>query len=309
MISTKEINLEKEIVDFIEWLSSFGKNENGGITRLLYTDEWKKTQDGLKDLIEEKGFHAYYDEVGNLFARLNGSTYTNETILTGSHIDTVINGGKYDGQFGIIGGIIAMEYLRDTYGPPVRNIEVVSIAEEEGSRFPFAFWGSKNIIGAVKKEMVEDLKDLNGLGFVEEMYRAGFGFKDESYEGRDDIKAFIELHVEQGGVLEIEKKPIGIVEHIVGQRRFTIEVKGQSNHAGTTPMCYRRDALYGTSKMIQAIMDKAIEYGEPLVATVGSLEVEPNTVNVVPGQVIFSLDIRHICRNILKKSLLTKLCQ
>lgn len=301
MISTEELSLEKEVVDFINWLSKFGENKNGGVTRLLYTKEWIEAQNALKDLIEGKGFDAYFDEVGNLFARLNGSTYTNETILTGSHIDTVVDGGKYDGQLGIVGGIIAMEYLRDKYGQPLRNIEVVSMAEEEGSRFPFAFWGSKNIIGSVEKETMKGLKDSNGLEFVEEMHKAGFDFKDENYKGRDDIKAFIELHVEQGGVLEIEQKSIGIAEHIVGQKRFTIEINGQSNHAGTTPMGYRKDALHGTSKMIHGIMDKAIEYGDPLVATVGSIEVEPNTVNVVPGKVIFTLDMRHICKKTLGK--------
>lgn len=296
MISIEDINLEKEIVHYIDWLSSFGKNGNGGITRLLYTDEWKEAQDGLKNLMEELGFDTYYDKVGNLFGRLKGSHYIDETILTGSHIDTVVNGGKLDGQLGIIGGIIALKYLKDNFGQPLRNIEVVSMAEEEGSRFPFAFWGSKNIIGGATKEMVENLKDANGLSFVEEMYRLGFDFNDDDYKGREDLKAFVELHIEQGGVLEIEKKSIGVVHHIVGQRRFTIKVKGEANHAGTTPMGYRKDALYGSSKMIRSIIDKAVEYGDPLVATVGRLEVKPNTVNVVPGEVVFSLDIRHICK-------------
>lgn len=301
MISIKELNLEKEIVHYIDWLSSFGKNKNGGITRLLYTDEWKEAQDGLKKLMEEIGFDTYYDRVGNLFGRLEGSLYKDETILTGSHIDTVVNGGKLDGQFGIIAGIIALKYLKENFGQPLRNIEVVSMAEEEGSRFPFAFWGSKNIIGLASREMVENLKDANGLAFVDEMHRVGFDFNDPDYKGRNDLKAFIELHIEQGGVLEKEEKSIGIVHHIVGQRRFTIAVRGEPNHAGTTPMGYRKDALYGASKMVHSIIDKALEYGDPLVATIGSLEVEPNTVNVVPGKVIFTLDTRHICKDTLKQ--------
>lgn len=301
MISSKEINLEKEIVYYIDWLSNFGKDKAGGITRLLYTDEWKRAQDGLKNLMEEMGFDTYFDRVGNLFGRLEGSLYKDETILTGSHIDTVVNGGRYDGQFGIIGGILALKYLKENYGQPLRNIEVVSIAEEEGSRFPFAFWGSKNIIGLAKREMVENLRDVNGLSFVDEMQRLGFDFNQPDYEGRKDLKAFIELHIEQGGVLEKEQKSIGIVHHIVGQRRFTIEVRGESNHAGTTPMGYRKDALYGASQMIKSIIDKAYEYGDPLVATVGSIELEPNTVNVVPGRVVFTLDTRHICKEALEE--------
>lgn len=295
------LDIGEEAGKFIDWISQYGQDLQCGITRLLYTKEWIDTQKALKNLLEKKGFEAYYDEVGNLFGRLEGSTYPQETILTGSHIDTVVNGGKLDGQLGIIGGIIAMEYLKEHYGKPLRNIEVVSMAEEEGSRFPFTFWGSKNIVGRVDREMVAELQDVNGIGFIEAMSSAGFNVKDENSLGRKDIKSFIELHVEQGGVLEIENKSIGIVEHIVGQRRFTIEIEGQANHAGTTPMGYRKDALYATSVIIQKIMDMAVEYGDPLVATVGRLEVVPNTVNVVPGKTIFSLDIRHVCKDILMK--------
>ncbi len=299
METEKELSLEEETADFIEWISKYGESSDGGVTRLLYTDVWKETLDGLKNLLKGKGFESYYDEVGNLFARLEGSTFKDETILTGSHLDTVVDGGKLDGQLGIIGGIIAMEYLKNTYGQPLRNIEVVAMAEEEGSRFPFTFWGSKNIVGAVSRERVENLKDEDGVSFIEAMDKAGFDFKKSKV--REDLKAFIELHIEQGGVLEIEKKSIGIVEHIVGQKRFMIEVDGEANHAGTTPMGYRRDALHGTSKMISEIMDIAVSYGDPLVATVGKVEVVPNTTNVVPGKVIFSLDVRHTQKDIMVK--------
>lgn len=284
--------------NLIEWISKFGEDPKGGITRLLYTREWLETQSALKSLMDGKGFLTYYDEVGNLFGRLEGTVYKEETILTGSHIDTVVNGGKLDGQLGIIGGLIAIEYLREKYGEPLRNIEVVSMAEEEGSRFPFVFWGSKNIVGTVSKEEVQGLRDANGIEFSEAIANSGFQFKNENSE-RTDIKAFIELHVEQGGVLEIEKKSIGIVEHIVGQRRFTIEVFGQSNHAGTTPMKYRKDSLFAASCIITEIIHKAKEYGEPLVATVGSIEIEPNTANVVPGKAKFTLDIRHINHEVI----------
>lgn len=301
-MSNREIgssDIENEVVKLLNWISEYGKDPKGGISRLLYTEEWIETQKALLELLREKGFRAYQDEIGNTFGRLEGTTYKDETILTGSHVDTVVNGGKYDGQLGIVGGIIAMEYLRETYGQPLRNIEVVSMAEEEGSRFPYTFWGSRNIIGTVKREEVEELKDARCINFIDAMHDAGFDFKKS--EERKDLKAFIELHVEQGGVLEIEGKSMGIVEHIVGQRRFTIEVIGEANHAGTTPMKYRKDSLYGASKIIQQIIDKSIEYGEPLVATVGSMKLIPNTVNVVPGKTIFSLDIRHICEDTLVK--------
>lgn len=300
MTNTKEFDCEKEVCEFIDWLSEIGKTGDCGITRVLYSECWIEAQSRLKDFMEQKGFNTYYDEVGNLFSRLEGTKYKDETILSGSHIDTVVDGGKLDGQFGIIGAAIAMEYLRETYGPPLRNIELVSLAEEEGSRFPFTFWGSKNIVGRIKENEVKYLKDAEGITFSQAMNDAGFGFKTEETI-REDIKAFIELHIEQGGVLEIEGKSIGVVDHIAGQKRTIVEVEGEANHAGTTPMGYRRDAMHGVSKMIVDIMERAALYGDPLVATVGRVDVHPDTCNVVPGKVIFTIDVRHTNKDISDK--------
>lgn len=300
MIDAKELNFKIDICELIDWLSEIGKTEDCGITRTLYSESWIEAQNRLKDFMERKGFDTYYDEIGNLFARLEGKKHKNETILTGSHIDTVVNGGKLDGQFGIIGAAIAMEYLRKRYGEPLRNIEMVSLAEEEGSRFPYTFWGSKNIVGAITEDKVSELKDEEEISLSQAMKSAGFKFKEKE-KIRKDIKAFIELHVEQGGVLEIEQKSIGIVEHVVGQKRYTVKVEGEANHAGTTPMGYRRDALHGASRMVVDIMAKAKLYGDPLVATVGKIEVCPNTSNVVAGKVTFSLDVRHTNRDVSDK--------
>ncbi|MFC0272349.1 allantoate deiminase [Metabacillus herbersteinensis] len=302
MIKTCQLDLEKELVRLLDWLGGFGKDSEGGTTRFLYSPEWTEAQQGLENLMKEEGFRVQYDEVGNLFGRLEGTTYQNETVLTGSHVDTVKNGGSYDGQLGIVAGFLALKYLKETYGQPLRNLEVVSMAEEEGSRFPYTFWGSKNITGTAKRSEVENITDINGISFVEAMKEAGFGFRDESREIRKDVRAFIELHAEQGGVLEIEQTPIGIVQYIVGQRRFTIEVSGEANHAGTTPMGYRKDAMIAASRMITAINDIAVKYGDPLVATVGKVEVKPNIVNVVPGKVIFTIDCRHTHNNELVKA-------
>lgn len=291
----------QETEKLLKWLGEFGKDPEGGVSRFLYKPEWTEAQRNLEKYMRQAGFAVQYDDVGNLFGRLEGSKYPDETILTGSHVDTVKNGGLYDGQFGIIAGIIALEYLKQEYGQPLRNIEVVSIAEEEGSRFPYAYWGVKNILGLAKREDVEDMVDFDGIPFTEAMRKAGFAFRPTGRAVRKDLKAFLELHVEQGGVLEIEKKSVGIVEHIVGQRRFTIEITGQANHAGTTPMGYRKDALHAASRIICAIMDITKNYGDPLVATVGKVEIEPNIVNVVPGKTLFTLDARHTHKDILVK--------
>lgn len=286
-----------ELESLIEELSSYGGLEGKGITRLLFDDNWIGGQKWLGEKFREKGLKSYYDDVGNLYGRLEGDQ-KEEVILTGSHIDTVVSGGKLDGQYGIIAGMMALEYLKEKYGTPKKTLEVVSMAEEEGSRFPFTFWGSKNIVGTVCEEEMTEIKDAQDICFKHALEEAGFCFKNKVDEKK--IEAFIELHVEQGGVLEIENKSIGVVHHIVGQKRYIVTVCGEANHAGTTPMGYRRDSLHGVSRMICQIMDKAIQYGDPLVATVGKLDLVPNTSNVVPGKVVFTLDIRHIDKEIME---------
>lgn len=285
--------IQTETVRLVEWLSQFGNDPAGGVSRLLYSKEWTAAQQALEQYMQEEGFSTYYDEIGNLYGRLEGSQYPDQTIMSGSHVDTVRNGGKYDGQYGIIAALMAMRTLKQQYGQPLRTLEVVSFAEEEGSRFPYAFWGSKNLAGVAKKEDVQEIADFNGFPFTKAMEQAGFRFRDESAKPRTDITAFVELHIEQGSVLEHEGLSVGVVHSIVGQRRFTVEIAGEANHAGTTPMGYRKDAVHAASRMIKQILDLAQEHGDPLVTTVGKIEVKPNVVNVVPGKALFTLDIRH----------------
>lgn len=284
--------LKEEIVRRLHNLEEFGKDPNGGISRLLYSKSWLDAQNAVKVWMVEEGLEVHFDEVGNLFGTLKGAN-SHETILTGSHIDTVKNGGLYDGQYGIVAGIIAIKYLKATFGMPLRNLEIVSMAEEEGSRFPYTFWGSKNIVGTARQKDVETITDFAGIPFVEAMKMSGFQFKEEGKKVRKDIKAFVEIHVEQGSVLETEQKSVGVVQNIVGQRRFSVKLSGESNHAGTTPMGYRRDTVYAASQMIYEIITMAKQVGDPLVTTVGSIEVKPNIVNVVPGEAIFTIDVRH----------------
>jgi len=295
-------SLRNEVVQYIDAMGEKAKDPRGGITRLLYTSEWVDSQLELKRIMAEAGLSTYFDEIGNLFGRLDGGSLPGETVLTGSHVDTVKNGGKLDGMFGIIAGITAIKYLKKRYGTPKRNIEVVSFAEEEGSRFPFVFWGSKSFLGLAKKEDVAHLKDNDGVLFGDAIRAAGFGFKtDDASAIREDVRNFIEIHIEQGNVLEREGKEIGVVRAIVGQRRFRVKVNGTANHAGTTPMGYRRDALYSAGKMISSVIDRAKTYGDPLVTTAGFISARPNIPNVVPGEAEFSLDMRHTDSDFLKQ--------
>ena len=291
----------KEIKDMISWLSSFGGDDSSGMSRLLYSESWLEAQKSLQKKFEESGMETRFDEIGNLYGKVTGTENKNETIATGSHVDTVVNGGKLDGQLGIIGGYLAVKQLLKTYGKPKKNIEVISLAEEEGSRFPYVFWGSKNVFGIANKKDVENIEDMNEIRFVDAMHQCGFDFKKDKACSIPDVKAFVELHIEQGNTLEMEGKSVGIISSIVGQRRYNITLKGEANHAGTTLMKYRRDVIQVFAKIVTEAIDKAKEVGDPLVLTFGKVLVKPNTVNVVPGEALFTMDCRHTDKEVLRK--------
>jgi allantoate deiminase len=292
------VNLEEAI----EWLASFGGEPDGGISRTLYSQPWKDAQQALKGWMEDAGLDTTYDAIGNLFGRVPSSNPNAQTILIGSHVDTVKAGGKYDGAYGIIAGILALDFLKKTYGTPAINLEVVSFCEEEGSRFPLALWGSGMMTGIYSFNDISDIKDSEGISFETAMMAAGFGLSE--YRVRNDIQNFIELHIEQGPTLEKVEKSIGIVKAIVGQKRFRITVNGESNHVGTTSMIWRRDALHGAVNMIHDLYESVKNYDEDLVTSVGQLFVEPNVPNVIPNQVRFTVDARHP-----NESILSSFCQ
>lgn len=287
------MTLKKRVDENIQALSKIGSDPSDGMTRLLYTDSWLEAQKFVEKKLQTIGLKTKFDAVGNLYGHIDGTKYPDETILSGSHIDTVVNGGTLDGQFGVVAAYLAVQYLLENHGKPLRSLETISMAEEEGSRFPFAFWGSKNFVGEASDDQVKAIEDSEGNKFVDEMHRQGFDFEPKNHSHRKDIKAFVEIHIEQGTVLENEKLQIGVVNNIVGQKRYTFVLKGQANHAGTTPMGYRHDAVYGFSKICSGVIDKALEEGDPLVVTFGKVEPKPNTVNVVPGEVTFTMDCRH----------------
>jgi allantoate deiminase len=277
----------------LEKLASFSEGGGEGVTRLLYTKSWVEAQQFLAKRMEVGGLEVRFDRTGNLYGRMQGTSAETAVVLTGSHIDTVRNGGRYDGAYGIVAGLIALQYLKQAHGAPVRTLEVVSLCEEEGSRFPLAYWGSGNITGVYDMAAGDQVFDPDGVSLSEAIRSAGFGLDEQPACRRDDIGAYVELHIEQGVMLERMQRSIGIVETIVGQRRYAVILSGSSNHAGTTPMSMRADALAGAAEMMQELERRAEEVGDPLVATVGRLEVRPNTSNVIPGEVSFTLDIRH----------------
>ncbi|MBY0012225.1 Zn-dependent hydrolase [Paenibacillus typhae] len=294
-----------QMMELLEELAAFSA-PGPGVSRLLYTPEWLQAQRFLQERMAALGMEVRTDGVGNVYGRFTGSQPAAKVILTGSHIDTVLNGGKYDGAYGIAAAVTALHYLRQSFGQPLRTVEAVAFCEEEGSRFPLAYWGSGNVTGLYDGSEAQRCADSAGVTIASAMEGCGLGHRPEDcgtaaaadYAAggtplREDIGTFVELHIEQGIVLEQAGLEIGIVEAIVGQRRYSVKVAGSTNHAGTTPMGLRRDALAGAAEMLLAMEQAAIAAGDPLVATCGKLEAVPGTPNVIPGEVQFTLDIRH----------------
>ncbi|MEK5414673.1 Zn-dependent hydrolase [Paenibacillus sp. FSL L8-0708] len=288
----------QKLLDLLEELAAFS-TAGPGVTRLLYTEEWSRAQIFLQEKMAGLGLEVSVDKVGNVYGRLSGRDPQQKVILTGSHIDTVVNGGKYDGAYGIAAAMIAFQDLQRNFGQPQRTLEVVSFCEEEGSRFPLAYWGSGHVTERYDGSEAETCMDAEGVTLKAAMAQSSFlqditGEKASKRTGvRNDIGAFVELHIEQGIILEKTDTQIGVVQGIVGQRRYVVKVSGIANHAGTTPMFMRQDALASAVEMLYVLESSAKTAGEPLVATSGKLEVNPNTPNVIPGEVLFTLDIRH----------------
>ena len=201
---------------------------------------------------------------------------------------------------GIVGGYLAVKKLLERHGKPKRSIQVISLAEEEGSRFPYVFWGSKNMFGLADNKDVERLADANGVRFVDAMRGCGFDFQGER-KPRTDIRAFIELHIEQGNFLEQEGYTVGVVTSIVGQKRYNITLRGESNHAGTTLMKYRKDTVQCFARIVDSSIEKAKKRDEFLVLTFGKVVPSPNVVNVVPGEMLFTMDCRHTDEKLLRE--------
>lgn len=289
----------KEIDEALDWLSSITQHEDiKGTTRLLYDDKWIEAQKSLEKLMTDIGMKVEYDEVGNLFGTIVGTEEPDRVIATGSHVDTVEKGGRLDGQLGIMAGYLSIKKLVEEVGQPKKSLRLISMAEEEGSRFPYAFWGSKNIFGEAKREEVEGTVDGDGIKFEDAMRDAGFDFLSGKPKF-SEMDAFIELHIEQGNYLENKELKVGVVNSIVGQKRWDIVLTGQSNHAGTTMMEFRKDTVEGMAKIVSESIDKAKAIGNPLVLTFGRVEPSPNTVNVVPGETSFSMDCRHTDQKVL----------
>lgn len=298
----KQIN--KTRVEFLlNGLANFGKS-NEGITRLAYSSLDKEAQNWLLEQISELKLTIREDAVGNLFLRREGTEKDLAPVATGSHLDTVIHGGAYDGMCGVVGAVEALYMLRDEQCR--RPIEIIVFRAEESSRFGFATIGSKLLTGTGSPEQFSASTRKGDISFRDALREWGCDPDDykQAALGSGAYKCFAELHIEQGKVLETENIQLGIVHNIAAPTRFKIHLQGIADHSGATPMGMRRDALVSGAKVILAVEAAATaEKQNGTVATVGVVEVEPGSINVVPGAVTLWVDLRGVNEASIKKTL------
>lgn len=282
----------EQVGRWVRELGRCGEQPGGGLDRPQYSVAWLQARDLLSSWMHEAGLDVHTDAVGNLFGRLVGRD-DGRTVLTGSHLDTVRLGGRYDGALGIVTGLAALAALREQATVPARSVEVVALCEEEGSRFHANYFGSRSILGLVETAELDAFVDHEGVTLAQAMRQVGLDPARHRESERSDIEAFLELHIEQGPVLYEQGLDVGVVTGITALCWQMVTVTGRADHAGTTPMDVRRDALEGAARMALEIVASARRRGRPAVATTGVWNVEPGGANIVPAQVNFSVDLRH----------------
>ncbi|MEK4302168.1 Zn-dependent hydrolase [Oceanobacillus sp. FSL W8-0428] len=296
---------QERIEKHINSLSKYTATPNQGTTRLTYSEEDLQARTYIKEQMKTYGLKVREDGLGNIFGKLEGEKKDAPSVIVGSHFDSVPNGGDYDGPAGVVAGLEIAALFQENHIKPAYPLEIIAMIEEEGSRFGGGLMGSRGIAGYLQKDDIKQLKDKNGISVPEAMEEIGL---DPSLEVKRDpktIKAFLEMHIEQGPLLEEEQISVGVVESIVGLTQLEVTISGKAGHAGTTPMDRRSDALVAAANIIAKLPQIAIEEGEGTVTTVGRHEVFPNGANVIPDKVTFSVDIRsskeeHI-KNVVQK--------
>ena len=270
--------------------AKFGATPKGGIKRLTVSDEDKKVRDWFKAECEKLGCTVQVDEVGNMFATRAGRRKDMAPIAMGSHLDTQPTGGKFDGVLGVLGALEALRTLVDMGYETNAPIMIANWTNEEGSRFAPAMLCSGVYAGVFTPEFAWSREDRSGIKLGDELQR--IGYKGAHKAGTIKFAAMFELHIEQGPILEAENRIVGVVTGVQGMRWYEVTLKGQESHTGATPMGLRKNALLAAAQMINAIDEIGFAH-LPGVASVGLIENKPNSRNVVPGEVFFTVDLRH----------------
>ncbi len=289
--------VKERIMDMFARMREFsGEGEGPGVYRLAFTDDDWQARSYLIGLMREVGLAVREDAFGNVVGRWEGAEPSLPAVMFGSHADSVPNGGNYDGVLGVLAAIETVRSLKEDGFRPEHSLEVALFMCEESSRFGAATLGSRAMLGELTAEDAQRLKDKDGLTLYDAL--KGRGLAPEAlgkplYEG--GVKAFFEVHIEQGKVLEHEKKSVGVVTGIAAPTRFRVELRGNADHSGATPMALRHDAACAAAEIVlTAERLAAAEKEPPAVATVGVLQIAPGVMNVIPGSAELGVDIRSI---------------
>ena len=286
--------ITQRITQNLEHLKQFTATPGNGCTRLPFSQEARSAVNYLRDLMIEAGLKVHEDEAGNIFGILEGEDPSLPCVMSGSHYDSVLHGGNYDGIAGVIVALETARLLKKSGQKFKRNFVVVGFNDEEGMRFGTGYFGSGAMLGLRDPEYCRKFKDKDGISIYDAM--KSYGLDPEKIENakweQGKIGHFIETHIEQGPVLDTLGLQIGLVNGIVGIHRYMFTVDGRADHAGTTPMDMRLDAVDAATKVISKIADWAREKGDGTVATVGFMNVQPGGINIVAEKVEFSVDIR-----------------
>ncbi|MBJ6986783.1 MULTISPECIES: Zn-dependent hydrolase [unclassified Devosia] len=269
-------------------LGEVGRDERGVLARLACSDADRQGRDLLLKWARESGFETRCDAIGNLFIVYNPSGSDESPILIGSHIDSVINAGMYDGCYGVLAGLGVLETIKAEGVAINRPLALVAFTNEEGVRFTPSLFGARVFTGVLSLEAAYATADRDGVTVGEELLRIG-------YVGTDSFPtpaAYVELHIEQGPVLEADKRDIGVVTGVNGAFSIRVSFDGVANHAGTTPMRLRRDAGQGAARFMRFVDELARAHTPELVATVGTFSLEPGAINVIPSRAVMTVDCR-----------------
>ena len=294
MVTIHELRINRDrLQQRLDRLAHIGKLPDGGVRRTAYSAEDIQARQSVIAAMKQAGMTTTIDAAGNIIGRYSGKQNL-PALATGSHIDTVPAGGRYDGALGVMAGIEVVATLHEARQRLNHPLEVIVFTDEEGEMI-----GSKAMAGTANLSAPEMFRRLDGTSIQKCLQQIGGDWHTlpQAQRTSQDIAAYLELHVEQGGVLETMQQQVGVVQGIVSLHRYRVVITGRPNHAGTTPMPLRQDALYAASLLVDAVHDAAVDIPGDQVATVGYLDVSPNAPNIVPGQVELTIDMRDLSLN------------
>ncbi|WP_339214034.1 Zn-dependent hydrolase [Solibacillus sp. FSL W8-0372] len=274
----------------IDLYSQFGATENNGVTRLSLSQEDILARNQLKETCEQLGMTVTTDDMGTMYATLPGKP-DHLPIVMGSHLDSVIKGGRFDGVLGVLTALEAVQTIVDAGLELNHPLTIVNFTNEEGARFEPSLMASGVLSGKFEKENMLASTDVEGVTFEQALKQSGY--EGDIANRLTDAHAYLELHIEQGPVLEHYKKEIGVVDGVLGMVCYDITLTGESNHAGTTPISMRKDSMFATMQIISILQNKLKQLPDDLVYTIGRINAYPNIHTVIPNKVTFSLESRH----------------